>query len=161
MFEWLFWLLLLFFFSTKNTATTNTHILVQQHSYRRIILTFYNLHNYNWITDLLNYSISLRFIFLPLWLRRVKPLAIILLPTLRFRPHFRGCFEKRHFALTTQKKCCFHAWKWMNWFFLKYFYSDYLRQKTRYTQFMRKAPIFREFEKICFQNELKSELKSY
>ena len=45
--------------------------------------------------------------------------------------------------------------------FFKYFYSDYLRQKTRYPQFMRKAPIIREFEKICFQNELKSELKSY
>ena len=24
---------------------------------------------------------------------RIKPLAIILLPTLRPRPHFRGCFE--------------------------------------------------------------------
>ena len=49
--------------------------------------------------------------------------------------------------------------KWI--VFLKYFYNDHLRQKTQYTQFMRKAPIIREFEKICVQNELKFQLKSH
>ena len=49
--------------------------------------------------------------------------------------------------------------KWI--VFLKYFYNDHLRQKTQYTQFMRKAPIIREFEKTCVQNELKFQLKSH
>ena len=52
-----------------------------------------------------------------------------------------------------------HGNEWI--VFLKYFYNDHLRQKTQYTQFMRKAPIIREFEKICVQNELKFQLKSH
>ena len=111
--------------------------------------------------DKLSHSIVFRWgvSLAPLWLIRVHTgnnfTSNIKAPTT-----LRGCFEKRHCALTTQQKCCLHAWKWMNCF-SKYYYNDHLRQKTQCIQVIRKALLIREFEKICIQNEVKFELKSH